>query len=259
MRAISRRPIPIRWRNAAISTTNRASSAIGGFKLTSGIGGGVQLRTSELSYLPGSNSARSVRCSIPALRIAKAASTPAGTPASAPASTAASATCGAATIMRWSIPGARFQRWHRRYRRGYNLSSDIGLTLNLARQVGGEEESAFGSYAVHRIGGLGANWRIRWSAPMPAGATNVSSIRAGRACRPRTHYIMGLAYAASSGRYRAELSDRPAHRLTSTRISSSDRCRCSLQSIIEARWLVSSRSVARPERADHRLCRERSR
>jgi len=42
----------------------------------------------------------------------------------------------------------------------YGLSGDAELTLNLARQVGGEEESVFGTYAVHRIVGAGLQWRL---------------------------------------------------------------------------------------------------
>lgn len=42
----------------------------------------------------------------------------------------------------------------------YSLTGDTDLKLDLARQLGGEEESANGNYAVHRIAGLGVVYRL---------------------------------------------------------------------------------------------------
>lgn len=78
----------------------------------------------------------------------------------------------------------------------YGLSGDAELTLNLARQVGGEEESVFGTYAVHRIVGAGLQWRMT---PLLRASASLRQDRIdyqggiGRSDRERTASV-GLAY-----------------------------------------------------------------
>ena len=167
-----------------------------GFKLTSGIGGGVQLRASELSYT------KFEQRPIGSLLDSGSQDRESSLYASWNPSERTRFN-GRVGYMRRSYDHAVIYTEGRDFSGGigaidaaYNLSSDIGLTLNLARQVGGEEESAFGSYAVHRIGGLGANWRITPLVGANAGWRDERIVYQGgveRADRERIT-TLGLAY-----------------------------------------------------------------